>query len=210
MMEWIKRFFKPRQDVFQLLLIQQGEFAISSVEALQKYLKNPGEKRSEKAKQMERDADEVQRILIHELEDTFVTPLDREDIFALSQALDNFIDYVYDTVAELEIFDLTPSKSMNLIANHLLEMAQELHLAMQRIMDHPRVAGQHARRIKKIENDIETAYRESLAEMFSGPEEVSYLMEALKAREVLRHMSNASDQGDRAADVILDIGIKWY
>jgi uncharacterized protein len=209
-MEWIKRFFKPRQDVFQALLIQQGEFAIFSVQALQKYLKNPGEKRSEKARQMEKDADEVQRILVHELEDTFVTPLDREDIFALSQALDNFIDYVYDTVAELEIFDLTPSESMNIIANHLLEMAQELHLAMQRMMDHPRVAGQHARRIKKIENDIETAYRESLAEMFSGPEEVSYLMEALKAREVLRHMSNASDQGDRAADIILDIGIKWY
>lgn len=209
-MEWIKRFFKPRQNIFQELLIQQGEFAIASVEALQKYLKNPGERRSEKARQTEKDADEVQRILIHELEDTFVTPLDREDIFAFSQALDNFIDYVYDTVAELEIFDLTPSDSMKSISNRLLEMAHELHLASQRLMDHPRVAAQHARRIKKIENEIETVYRESLAEMFSGPEEVAYLMNALKAREVLRHMSNASDQGDRAADIILDIGIKWY
>jgi predicted phosphate transport protein (TIGR00153 family) len=209
-MEWLKSFFKPQQNVFQKLLIQQGKFAIASVEALQKYLKNPGEKRSEKARQTEKEADEVQRILIHELEDTFVTPLDREDIFAMSQALDNFIDYVYDTVNELEIFDLNPSESMKTITDLLLEMAHELHLAMQRLMDHPRVAGQHARRIKKIENDIETAYRESLAEMFSGPEEISYLMNALKAREVLRHMSNASDQGDRAADVILDIGIKWY
>ncbi len=209
-MEWIKRFFRPRQDIFQDLLIRQGDYAIASVEAVQKYLKNPGEKRSEKARQTEKDADEVQRILIHELEDSFVTPLDREDIFALSQALDNFIDYVYDTVAELEIFDLTPSESMKTIANLLLEMAQELHLATQRLIDYPRVAGEHARRVKKIENEIETAYRESLAELFSGPEEVSYLMTALKAREVLRHMSNASDQGDRAADVILDIGIKWY
>jgi predicted phosphate transport protein (TIGR00153 family) len=210
MMEWLKRIFRPQQNVFQTLLIKQGDFAIASVEALQKYLKNPGEKRSEKAKQTEKEADEVQRILIHELEDTFVTPLDREDIFAMSQALDNFIDYIYDTVNELEIFDLTSSESMKTIADLLLEMAHELHLAMERLMDHPRVAAQHARRIKKIENNIETAYRESLAEMFSGPEEISYLMNALKAREVLRHMSNASDQGDRAADVILDIGIKWY
>lgn len=209
-MEWIKRFFKPRQDIFQQLLVQQGEYAIASVEALQNYLKNPGKKRSAKARETEKEADEVQRILIHELEDTFVTPLDREDIFALSQALDNFIDYVYDTVSELEIFQLTPSESMKKVADLLLEMAEKLHLATQRLLDHPRVAGEHARRVKKIENEIETAYRESLADLFSGPEEVAYLMEALKAREVLRHMSNASDQGDRAADVILDIGIKWY
>ena len=98
-MEWIMRFFRPRQDVFQDLLIRQGEYAIASVEALQKYLKNPGDKRSEKARQTEKDADEVHRMLIHELEDTYVTPLDREDIFALSQSIDYFIDYVYDTVA---------------------------------------------------------------------------------------------------------------
>jgi uncharacterized protein Yka (UPF0111/DUF47 family) len=209
-MEWIRRLFQPRQNPFQELLVKQGEYAVASVEALQAYLKHPGTKRSVKARQTEKEADEVQRILIHELEDTFVTPLDREDIFALSQAIDNFIDYVYDTVAELEIFELTPSRSMQSIADLLLEMAHELHLAMQRILDHPRVAGEHARRIKKIENEVETAYRISLAEMFSGPDDVTYLMTMLKAREVLRHMSNASDQGDRAADVILDIGIKWY
>ena len=209
-MEWFRRLFQPRQNPFEQLLVRQGEYAVASVEALQDYLKRPGTKRSVKARQTEKDADEVQRILIHELEDTFVTPFDREDIFALSQAIDNFIDYVYDTVAELEIFELTPSRSMQDIADLLLEMANELHLAMQRILDHPRVAAEHARRIKRIENEVETAYRKSLAEMFSGPDDVGYLMTMLKAREVLRHMSNASDQGDRAADVILDIGIKWY
>jgi predicted phosphate transport protein (TIGR00153 family) len=209
-MEWIKNIFSPRRDVFQELLTQQGQYAIESVEALQAYLQNPGTKRSKKVRQTEKEADEVQRILIHELEDTFVTPFDREDIFALSQAIDNFTDYIYTTVAELEIFDLEPSHFMSEIADLLLEMAEEISLATQRIVDHPRVASQHARRIKKIEYQVETTYRESLAEMFSGPDKVSYLMEMMKAREVLRHMSNASDQGDRAADVILDIGIKWY
>jgi predicted phosphate transport protein (TIGR00153 family) len=209
-MEWLKGLFGPRSNVFQELLVRQGEYAIASVQALQNYLANPGTKRSKKARQMEQDADEVQRILVHELEDTFVTPFDREDIFALSQAIDNFIDYVYATVSELEIFDLQPSDSMQNIADLLLEMAQKLHLATERLFDHPRVASEHARRVKKIENEVENVYRVSLAEIFSGPEDVSYLMEMLKAREVLRHMSNASDQGDRAADVILDIGIKWY
>ena len=99
--------------------------------------------------------------MIHELEDTFVTPLGREDIFALSRDIDNFIAYVYDTVAELEIFELNPSDSMKTIAEFLLEMANELHLATQRLIDHPCVANEHARRIKSIENQVETTYRHS-------------------------------------------------
>jgi len=208
-MKWLKRFLKPPQSNFPELLRQHGEFAVTSVEALLDYLKKPGTKRSAQARKTEKHADEIQRILIHELEDTFVTPLDREDIFALSRAIDNFIDYVYDTVAELEIFELTPSESMKTIADLLLEMAIELDLAVQRLFDHPRVANDHARRIKSIENRVETAYRHSLVDLFSGPEDSTHIMEMLKSREVLRHMSNASDQGDRAADIILDIGIKW-
>lgn len=209
-MNWLKRLFQQGPDPFQQLLEQQGHYAVASVEALQDYLKKPGSKRSVQARQTEKAADEIQRMLIHKLEDTFVTPLDREDIFALAQAVDNFIDYVYDTVAELEIFALTPSPPMMTISDLLKEMADELYLGLKQIIDYPRVANQHARRIKHIENQVETAYRKSLADMFSGPEDIAHVMQMLKAREVLRHMSNASDQGDRAADIILDIGIKWY
>ena len=208
-MNWIKRFLNPPQTNFQELLIKQGEFAIASVEAMHDYLKKPGTKRSIQARKTEKEADEIQRILIHELEDTFVTPLDREDIFALSRAIDNFIDYVYDTVTELEIFERTPKKYMHDLTEILMEMANEIHLSMQRLVDHPGVANEHARRIKALENQIETVYRESLADLFKGPEDTAHIMEMLKAREVLRHMSNAGDQGDRAADIVLDIGIKW-
>lgn len=208
-MNWIKRFFNPPQSNFPELLIKQGEFAIASAESLRAYLNKPNDKRRQQARQIEKEADEVQRILIHELEDTFVTPLDREDIFILSRAIDNFIDYIYDTVDELEIFHLPPSDAMMQIADLLVEMANELHLAMERLIDHPRVANEHARRIKALENKVETAYRHSIAELFDGPEDVSHIMDMLKSREVLRHMSNASDQGDRAADMILDIGVKW-
>ncbi|MCP5101549.1 MAG: DUF47 family protein [Chloroflexi bacterium] len=208
-MEFIKRFFKPRQSSFQQLLVQQGAFAITVVEALQAYLKKPNEKRSEHARQVEKEADEVYRILIHELEDTFVTPLDREDIFALSRALDNFIDYVYDTVEELVIFKLEPSEPLMEMAKLLLEMANEIHLTMQRLEDHPRVANEHARRIKRLENQVEHAYRHSLAELFQGAEDVEHIMFMLKSREVLRHLSNAADMGDKAADIVMDIGVKW-
>ncbi|PID84650.1 MAG: hypothetical protein CSA11_05060 [Chloroflexi bacterium] len=208
-MDWLKRFLKPKQDNFIGLLIQQGEYSIHIVEALQRYLKKQSEKKSTRAQTVEKEADEIQRILVHELMDTFVTPIDREDIFSLSRALDNFIDYIYDTVEELEIFELDATESVVEIANLLHEMATELHMAITQLMDHPGVAQEHARRVKHLENQVEDAYRLSLAELFSGPEDVHQVMEILKTREVLRHLSNAADQGDIAADTVMDIVVKW-
>ena len=208
-MEWLKRFLRPKQDNFVPLIIRQGEYTVASVESLQAYLKKPIPKKSEQAKLLEREADEVQRILIHDLLDAFVTPLDREDLFALSRALDNFVDYIYSTVQELEIFEFAPTPALTQIAGLLLEMARELHLATQRLLDHPGVASEHARRVKKMENQVEEAYRLTLAELFTGPATNEQMMTILKTREVLRHLSNAADQGDRAADVIMDIRIKW-
>ena len=208
-MEWLKRFIKPKQSNFLQLLIQQGEYTVVSVESLKAYLKKPNEKRSVQARQVEKDADEVYRILVHELEDSFVTPLDREDIFALGRALDNFIDYVYDTIEELEIFELEPFTAVSELADLLLEMAHELHLTMERLLEHPRVANEHARRVKKLENQVEYAYRHSLAKLFQGPEDAEHIMRMLKCREILRHLSNAADQGDKAADIVMDIGVKW-
>jgi len=208
-MEWFRRFLKPHQSDFLELMIRQGEFAIAVVEALQAYLKKQSDKKSIRARQLEKEADEIQRILVHDLMDTFVTPIDREDIFSLSRALDNFIDYVYDTVEELEIFDLEAQEPVLIIADMLHEMASELHLALQRLIDHPGVASEHARRVKSLENRVEDAYRHSLADLFQGPQDIAQVMEILKMREVLRHLSNAADQGDIAADTIMDIVVKW-
>ncbi|MBK6328071.1 MAG: DUF47 family protein [Chloroflexi bacterium] len=208
-MQWFKRFLKPRQNDFLDLMIRQGEFAVAVVEALQAYLKKQNDKKSIRARQLENEADEVQRILVHDLMNTFVTPIDREDIFSLSRALDNFIDYVYDTVEELEIFDLEAQGPVLVIADLLHEMASELHLALQRLIDHPGVASEHARRVKSLENRVEDVYRHSLAELFQGPQDIAQVMEILKTREVLRHLSNAADQGDIAADTIMDIVVKW-
>ncbi len=208
-MEWLKRFLKPRQSNFIEMLIQQGEYAIASVEALQDYFKKQSDKKSAKARQVEKEADEVQRILVNELQKTFVTPIDREDIFSLSRAIDNFIDYIYDTVEELEIFEIEASDAVSGIADMLLDMANELHLALQRLLDHPGVAAEHARRMKLIENQVEDAYRRNLAELFQGPEDIHHVMKMLKKREVYRHLSNAADQGDKAADIIMDIVVKW-
>lgn len=207
-MEWIKRFLKPRQSSFLKLLIQQGEYAVVAVEALQTYLKKPSDKNVTRARQVEKDADEVRRILIDELNRTFVTPIDREDIFSLSRSIDDLIDYVYTTVEAMEVLSVEPDTALTEIVSLLLDAANELHLALLRLKDHPSVANEHAMRAKALENRVERLYRQTVAALFQGPEDIEHVMAMLKRREILRHLSNAADQGDRAADIITDIVVK--
>jgi predicted phosphate transport protein (TIGR00153 family) len=156
----------------------------------------------------EKEADEVRRILIDELNRTFVTPMDREDIFALSRTIDDVLDYAYSTVDEMEILRVKPTPYMCRIAALLRDAAYEIHMGVQRLEEHPRVANEHAQRAKALENRVEGVYREALADLFSGPQDVPHVIEMLKMREVYRHLSNAADHGDEAANVIGDVVVK--
>lgn len=207
-MEWLRRFLKPRQSNFLRLLIKQGEHAVFAAEALQTYLKKPSTKNVAHARQVEKDADEVRRILIDELNQTFVTPIDREDIFALSRSIDDVIDYIYTTVEAMEVLAVEPDAALREMASLLLDAASEIYLALQRLEDHPGVSTEHAMRAKALENRVERLYRHTIAELFQGPEDVEHIMGMLKRREVLRHLSNAADRGDQAADIITDIVVK--
>ena len=156
----------------------------------------------------EKEADEVRRILIDELNRTFVTPFDREDIFSLSRAIDDVIDYANSTSYEMEILNVTPTSYMQRMASLLQDAAYEILLAVQRLKNNPAVAIDHAQRAKALENRVEGVYREAIADLFSGPEDVHHVVEMLKMREVYRHLSNAADRGDEAANVISDIVVK--
>ena len=81
-------------------------------------------------------------------------------------------------------------------------------MALLRLKDHPSVANEHAMRAKALENRVERLYRQTVAALFQGPEDIEHVMAMLKRREILRHLSNAADQGDRAADIITDIVVK--
>ena len=94
------------------------------------------------------------------------------------------------------------------MASLLRDAAYELLLAVDRLEDHPGVAGEHAQRAKALENRVEDVYREALADLFSERGGYRACGAMLKMREVYRHLSNAADRGDEAANVIADIVVK--
>jgi uncharacterized protein len=202
-------FRKKKQNRFLELLSQQSQYAVEGMELLSQYMRDHDQALVPRLARLEEEADEVRRILIDELNRTFVTPFDREDIFALSLAIDDILDYANTTLDELEIFQVKPNPYLERMVSLLADAAMEIHRAVIQLVEHPNVANDHAVRAKALENRVEHVYREALAELFKTPDDLEGVMKILKLREIYRHLSNAADRGDQAANVIGDIVVKW-
>jgi hypothetical protein len=202
------RRFAKRENVFLKLIHDQASLTLEGLEALKAYLETQSAEASALLNTKEKEADDARRILIDELNKTFVTPFDREDIFSLSRTIDDVLDYAYSTVSEMEILKVGPTSFMFRMASLLRDAAYEISMAVDRLQDHPAVANDHAQRAKALENRVEDVYREAIADLFAGAEDIQHVVKMLKLREVYRHLSNAADRGDEAANVIADIVVK--
>jgi uncharacterized protein Yka (UPF0111/DUF47 family) len=134
-----------------------------------------------------------------------VTPIDREDLFGLSRAIDDVLDYAYSTTNEMDILEVLPNAYLRSMAEMLHNAAEEIHLAIERLEQHPNVADTHAVRVKSIENSMETLYAEALAALFKGPKNLDEVVTMLKLREIYRHMFHAVGSAEQAAYIIGDI-----
>ncbi len=207
-MSFFSSLIKPKQDNFVKYLINQAELDVRGLEQLVLYMKDAKSENAEGVNKAEKDADEVRRLLVDELNRTFVTPFDREDIYSLSRAVDDIIDYAHTTVEEMTVLGVAPDQHLLRMAQILLEGAIEIQHAMQRILTHPGVANDHTRRAKSAENQMEKAYRMAIADLFNGVAEPQNIVNMMKKREIYRHLSNAADRADEAANVISDIVVK--
>lgn len=206
-MGW-RKFFRRRQSDFIQMLLDQAGKTLEGLEGLETFLRDPSEENARQMRQLEKEGDELRRILIDELHRTFVTPIDREDIFALSRDIDDVLDYAYTTVDEMDILSVEPNDFLRRMASLLREAGEEICLGVEYLMQRPSLASEHATRAKAFENRVENVYREALADLFSGPQDVEHVVDMLKLREIYRHLSNAADRGDEAANVIHDIVVK--
>jgi len=200
--------FKKRRNIFIQMIHDQAALTLEGLDILKEYMADQSQSAASRLTAKEKEADEARRILIDQLNRTFVTPFDREDIFALSRTIDDVLDYAYSTVNEMEILKVEPTVYMQRIASLLRDAGLDLLRAVDCLEEHPRVSNDHAQRAKALENRVEDVYREALADLFSGVENIEYVVKMLKLREVYRHLSNAADRGDEAANVIANIVVK--
>lgn len=199
---------RKREDPFVELLGRQAQAVRSGLEALKRFVAEGSPEAPDLVRRAEKEGDEIRRILIDELHKTFITPFDREDIFDLSLYLDDVLDYAQSTVEEMQLLGVAPDPHLTAMVGTVSRAAEELFLAMQRLSHNPMVALDHARRAKYRENEVERIYREAVAALFSRLENMQDIKDMLRRREVYRHVSNAADRVDMAANTIGTVVVK--
>ncbi|MCJ7749157.1 MAG: DUF47 family protein [Desulfobacterales bacterium] len=194
----------PKEKNFYKMLSDQVSRTLEGIEALGEFVENQNQKNANRVKEIEKEADELRRVLVEELHKTFVIPMDREDIYALSRAIDDIVDYANSTVDEMEIYEVVSDAHLREMVDILRKAALEISDAVKILEAYPTIAMEHAVKAKFYENTMEKAYHSALADLFKKTDTI-YM---LKMREIYRHLSNAADRSDEAANIICSIVMK--
>lgn len=194
---------KMTKDFYKMLYMQ-SEKTLEGIESLCRFVSSGLDSDGDRVIEIEREADELRRILISTLEQTFITPFEREDIYNLSRTIDDVIDYSATTVEEFRLFKLCKDEKLTEMVQLLYEASKSLNNAVKYLRDHKDISSEQLVQVKLKENQIEEVYRNALV-ILLDTDDFKYI---LKMREVYRHISNAADRGDEAANIIGHIIVK--
>jgi uncharacterized protein len=192
---------EKKDDKFIAQLIEQSQKTHDTIAFLEHSLDDDNPSKIEHMKMIISEIEEIRRILIDDLHNTFITPIDREDIYNISNALHEMVDYALTTAEEMYILRVKPDEYIQQMITLVRKETEELRSAMERLSNNPRVAGEHTMNVKNLEKEVEQLYRKAVRDLFDAPLELSVLPKLFYTREVYRHISNMSDKAEVAANV---------
>jgi predicted phosphate transport protein (TIGR00153 family) len=202
---WLADLFLPtRVDRFLWLLDRHATILRQVASTLRSYVTDGTTSLSDDIDQLEKEGDGVLRELTNALRDAFITPIDRQDIYNLGEAIDDMIDYLNNAAREIMIFKVTPTNHMRAISQTLEEAADSIGVAVKSLKSDPQEAWVQAARAQHAENVVEGRYRTALAELFDSGD----VPQILKLREVYRHLSNSADRAEAIGRLICKIVVK--
>lgn len=198
------RFFKRRSVNFFDLLIEQARLMTKGMKLLNQYCITHNESVADEVIRTETEGDMVRRVLIDELNRTFITPIDREDLFRFSSQLDEILDYAKTSVDEIRFFNVTPDNEMVAVTETLLDMCEHIITAVSNVEKHRSISRDEAIYVKRMENKVGDMTTRALAILFDSDDH----KRIFKYREIYRHLNQTADISDEAMDTLLDIMVK--
>lgn len=207
---YTEQLFKNPPNRFIERLCEQSFIVCVGTQALKDYMDEPNRKNQAHLYHLERKADEVRHKLVYELNHTFVTPIDREDLFILSRAIDDVLDFAYSMIVEMTTLHIPPNDSLCAMANLLHQGAMDVHKAIQHLVASPTLATTHTLHVRAIESQMEGLYTAALSSLFDSPDSLEDVVDMMKLVEIYRHMFRAVRSAKQAGDIIGDILIKFY
>ena len=153
----------------------------------------------------EQDGDRITHDIIQRLNQTFVTPIDREDIYELASALDDVVDYTEEVADYLGLYKIeAPMVQSQDLARVLHAAARQIAEAMPRLRGFKDIT-HYTVEINRLENDGDRKVREALASLFETGIDP---MMVIRWKDIFERLEEAIDSTERAANILEGVMIK--
>ena len=198
-----------RAEVFFDLFTESAENLRTAAELLQDLIGDYRdiELKAQRIADREHEGDEVTHAIIRLLNTTFVTPMDREDIYQLATALDDVMDAI-EAVSDLFVLHRieAPLPEMKAQIDVLVLAALQTEQALAALPNMRRERLEpYWIEINRLENEGDRLYRRAIADLFSGEHRA---MDVLKWKEVIENLEEALDGLENVANIIESIVLK--
>jgi predicted phosphate transport protein (TIGR00153 family) len=153
----------------------------------------------------EQQGDRITHDIIRRLNETFVTPIDREDILALTSSLDDMVDFIEEAADYIGLYKIEAPMDQSLkLAVVLVQCARQLAEAMPRLRNFEDIS-HYTVEVNRLENDGDRITREAMASLFEGGIDP---MVVIRWKDIYQLLENAIDAAERVAYLLEGITIK--
>ena len=204
----LSRIFAPKDRAVFELLEQAGNNIGRCAELLDKMLADYPESAglAREIRELEGENDQVTHNIIRHVNQTFVTPIDREDIHELASALDDVIDYAEEVSDFLGLYKIeAPMAQAQELAKLLHLCAREVDAALPKLRGSYKEIEAHTVEINRLENDADQVFRGAVAALFDHGVDP---MIVIRWRDIYQRLENAIDATEHVANTLEGIVIK--
>ena len=153
----------------------------------------------------EQEGDRITHDIVQRLNHTFVTPIDREDIYALASALDDIVDFTEEVADYLGLYKIEAPMDQSLrLAHVLLQCARQISEAMPRLRGFKDIS-HYTVELNRLENDGDRIAREAIASLFDGGIDP---MVVIRWKDIYERLEEAIDAAESVANILQGIVIK--
>ena len=200
---------KSNEKELLVILENLAKKAVEASNAVLDLMDDPTNKdKIARISEIETEADILTRDIFSELNKTFITPLDREDMQRVASKIDDIIDFMDGIGARFASYKITEAPP------HTKQMAEELVKATKEVefmvaklgnVKNPKLMIEHCRQTSVIEHVIDDLYRLAISELFESNDAINII----KLKDIYETMETASDRCVDVADVVEDIVLKY-
>ncbi|MBI2855187.1 MAG: DUF47 domain-containing protein [Chloroflexi bacterium] len=203
--------FIPREQKFFDLFEQDATNLVKGAHALSDLIEHWDniEDRVKAIADIEHSGDAITHEIIYNLHRTFVTPLDREDITALANAIDDVMDFIQAASDIMLLYKIQqPTPRAHELAHVILDACQEIERAVPIVRHQGKLRDvlPFCVELNRLENDADEIYRAALSELFSDTKDFAFI---IKWREIYEQLESATDRCEDVANVLEGVALKY-